>query len=301
MAKHASWSDLFKFSTDVLEEDYIYDKNFQIKTKTKVGDDETNLKIEQSKPDDQGSTNSAEFKYKHSCKDCGFEAKVKSGGKASTELEYHLSGLNEQFKGWSYILSATMTAGSGLDKGVFTSSLKHKTDNIEAKITADHAKKGEITVESTLKATEDGSLVLGGTSTLNLTDRKIEKYSLGFARKFCDQLSVGGEVKVNDGVNLGNIKFYTLRNVGDNLKLAINLDYAWQAKNLEMAFGFHKSCSSGKHLKGKITTGGLIALSAKYEIGSGLNLLWSTGVDLATKAHLHSNPYPFGIGIDYKF
>lgn len=300
MAKFAPWSDLFKFSTDVLEEDYIFDKNFQIKAKTKNGNDESSLKFEQTKPDEGVSSNSTELKHKHSCKDCSWEGKIKNGGKVSIELEQNLQSLNEQFKGWSYVLSGNLQSGLNLDKASFTSSLKYKRDFLESKVTADHAKKGkEIQVEATLKATEDGQTIIGGSSTFDFASKKVLKYSLGFATKCSDKFSVGGQLLCDDGVNFGHFKFYSQRTISDSLKFATNVSY--NNKNIDATVGFHHSCSSGKQLKGKVTTGGLFALSAKYDIGNGLNLLWSTGFDLALKRHAHANPHPFGVGIDYKF
>ena len=301
MAKFAPWADFFKFSTEVLEDDYIYDKNFQIKGKTKTGDSETSFKVEQSRPDHDESTNSFEFKHKYADSDYTCDNKLTSGGKISNANELNLGSFNDQFKGWSYILTFNMVSGSTYDKISTSSAIKLKQPTLEGKITFDHSKKGDFDYEGTYKPLQDKEWFVGGTGTIKTREAKIGKFALGFANKCSDSLSTGWQWRCEENDKYGKIKLYTLRTASDTLKLAANIDYSIDAKKLDTTVGFQHSCSGGKVLKGKISTSGQAALSAKYDLGSGLNVIFSTGFDLATKGALYGTPHPFAVGIDYKF
>lgn len=224
MAKFAPWGDLFKFSTDVLEEDYIHDKNFQIKGKTKTGDDETSFKIEQSKPDQGESTNSFEFKHKYVEKDFTSDSKISSGGKLSSANEFQLSQWNDNLKGLSYILTFNAVSGATLDKSSLSSAFKLKQTGLEGKLTLDHAKKGDFDVEGSVKLLEDKDYFFGGSGSFKIREAKLEKYALGFANKCSDTFSTGWQLKCDEKDKYGKLKLYTLRNASDSLKFAANLE-----------------------------------------------------------------------------
>lgn len=227
MAKFAPWGDLFKFSTEVLDEDYIHDKNFQIKAKTKTGDDESSFKIEQSRPDAGESTNSFEFKHKYVDQAYTSDNKIASGGKVVSANEVHLSQFHENLKGFSYTLTFNLVSGKAYDTSSLSSALKLKQSGLEGKVTFDHGKKGDFDVEGTVKLLEDKDYYLGGSGSFKVKEARLGKFAFGFANKCSDSLSTGWQLACGEKDKYGTFKLYTLRQASDHLKFAANLEYVY--------------------------------------------------------------------------
>ena len=120
---------------------------------------------------------------------------------------------------------------------------------------------------------------------LRKRDANFWKFKIGFADKCSDSLSIEWQWRCEENDKYGKIKLYTLRTTSDTLKLAANINYSINAKKLDTTVGFQHSCSIGKVSKRKISSSGQTALSVKFDLGSGLNIIFLTGFDLATKEH----------------
>lgn len=181
MAKLTSWADFFKFTTDVIDEDYHHNKNFSVKAKTTSNDGlgEYSLKVEQSKPESGESSNAMELKVRLKQTDVVTEMKLKNGGKFSVEREFGLAKLGEHFEGWTYSLTGNFIAGSTLDKSTFASALKVKRSNLDAKVTYDHSKKTDLEAEVAYHPEEQSKVIVGGNVSLNLKDAKVNKHTFG--------------------------------------------------------------------------------------------------------------------------
>lgn len=304
MSKFTFWGDLFKFSTDVLDEDYHFDKNYVVKVKTKSADKtaDYSAKFEQSKPgNDNTCKNAMELKQKFSTANLTSENKVKTGGKVSSENEFKLDSLNDQFRGWSYVLTANLQSGQTLDKSSFTSGLKFRQPNVEAKLSMEHSNKGEIKAEGSYKPQPDSHVVVGGEVTFGIKSSRLESYGVGFLNRLNDKFSFGVHNWSNDGKNFGNFKVYSLQTVNETTDVATAIAYSLQDKDIKATAGFLHRHGLTTQWKGKATSDGLLALSAKYMVGAGTHITLSTGLDLGSKSLVHNNPHPFGIALEGKF
>lgn len=304
MSKFTFWADLFKFSTDVITEDYPYDKNYVVKAKTKSADNlaDYSIKIEQNKPGSDGnSTNALELKQKYVDRDFSSENKIKSGGKVTSENEFRLDSLNEQFRGWSYVLTANLVSGQTLDKSSFASSLKFRQPNVEAKIHFDHGKNTTIEAEGSFKPQPDAHVIVGGDVAFNYKTSKVERYGLGFLNRLNDRFSYGIHNWSEDGKDFGNLKFYTLQSVNEATDISTIVGYNINSKKISATAGFYHRHGLLSSWKGKVNSDGLLAVSFKHQIGTSTNLTLATAFDLGHKEVLHQNPHPFGIALDCKF
>lgn len=304
MAKFTFWGDIFKFSTDVLDEGYAEDKNFSIKAKTKSTDGLAtyNFKLEQTKPDDQGKcSNSMELKNKLSFTHVTSENKFKTGGKVSSENEFHLHTLNDQMKGWSYVLTANLVAGQTLDKSSFASGVKYQQSNLEAKLSMDHSSKGVLEAEATFQPRADSPAVVGGTATLNLKNHSLDGYNLAFVNKFNNNFSFGLHNWSSDGKEYGNFRIYTLQNVNTTTDVATSISYSLNSKKLAASAGFAHQHSLTNSFKGKVHSDGILSLAFKHQIGLSSYLTLSTAFDLGSKTIKHQNPHPFGVALESTF
>ena len=304
MAAFTFWGDLFKFSTNVLDEDYHYDKNYSIKIKTKSVDGygDYTFKSEQTKPDESGtSKNSMELKAKFVDEYIVSDSKLRTGGKSISENELKLGAYGEQLKGWSYVLTANLVSGQTLDKSSFASSLKYKQSNIEAKIHHDHSKNDTIEFEGTIKPKMTSAAVVGASAAFNYKTTKIARYGIGFVDRLNPAFSYGLYSFSDDGKNLGNIKFYTLQTVSPTTDVSTEIGYSMHSKDLNARAGFSYRSGLSSMWKGKVSSDGVFGLSFKHIIASGTSLTFSTAFDLGDKALLHHDPHPFGVALEGKY
>ena len=245
MSKFTFWKDLFKFSNDVLDEDYHFDKNYSLKLKTKSQDNTTDysFKAEQTKPDESGSsTNTMELKFKYSDEYMASENKYQCGKGLTSENEVVLDSLHEQFKGWRYVLTAKLMPGQTLDKSSFASSLKFKQANAEATVHLEHTKAEHVEFEGTFKPWEDRHIVVGGSSKLNYKQTNLAGYNLGFLNRLNGKFSYGFENWSPDGKDFGHFKFHTLQTVNASTDVATRIEYDWSSKQMDAVAGFlHRS------------------------------------------------------------
>lgn len=304
MSKFTFWADLFKFSDDVINEDYGFDNNYSVKVKAKsqCGHGDYSLKFEQSKPNEDGeSTNAIELKQKISRCWYEMENKIKSGGKVSTEVTFNLSKVDENFKGWYYILNANLVNGSTLDKSNFSSAFKFKRDNAEVKVTVPHGTPTEVDAEFAFKPDQDHSLIVGGTGSFSLKSTSVKKYEFGVLGRLDDHLSWGLKNWSTDGKTYGNFSAHTLHNINDKTDVASKVTYSLGSKSIAATTGFvHRFCDDWTW-KARVNTDGQFATSSKYKIGSSTHVTLSTALDLGTKSISHSSPHPFGIALESKF
>lgn len=304
MSKFTFWGDLFKFSTEVLDEDYHFDKNYVVKVKTKTVDGigEYALKVEQTKPGEDGqSTNAMELKQKVVFSNFTSENKVKTGGKVTSENEFRLDSLNDQFRGWSYVLTANLNSGQTLDRSSFNSSLKFRQPNVEAKIHFDHSNNGLLEAEGSFKPRPDSHVIVGGQAALNYKNTKLERYGIGFLNRLHERFSFGLHNWSDDGKNCGNFKLYTLQTVSETTDVSTVVGYSLNSKKMAASAGFIHRHDLSTQWKGKVNSDGLFALSFKHLIGASTTLTLSTAFDLGNKTVLHQNPHPFGIAVESKF
>lgn len=303
MSKFDSWEDLFKFSTDVLENDYVYDKNYTVKVKTKSqdGTGEYSVKFDQGKPSEDGeSKNATELKQKISQDFYKSENKFKSGGKVSSETEFYLCKLNDQLKGWSYHFNADLVSGATLDKAIFSSALSYKQDNLEAKISCDHGRSGLIDSEFSFKPNESSDIIVGGETTFDYKKTNLTRYAFGFLGRLNENFSYGLKNTGEEGQKFGNFNFYTLQKVNPTTEVATDIAYSLNDKSLSATAGFSHN-HHGNTFKGKVNSDGLLALSWKHHFGKGTSITLSSAIDMADKTLLMSNPHPFGICLEGKF
>ena len=303
MTKYTNWRDFFKFSTDVLEEDYHYDKNYHVKAKTKSqdGTGEYTLKFQQGKPNADGeSKNAFELKQKwHKCF-MSVENKFKSCGKVSTDSKFDLGRFHDQMKGWSYHIEADLISGATLDKSCFSSSLSYKQDNLEGKLTCDHGREGIVNSEFTFKPQEDVDMIWGGEATFDYKKTNLTRYAVGFLGRVNEHFSYGIKTTGEEGKRFGNFNLYTLQRVNPYTDVATSIAYTLSDKNLTATAGF-STAHHGNTFKGKISSQGLLALSWIHQFGSGTTLTLSSAFDLGEKRILMNNPHPFGISLEGKF
>eukprot|EP00344_Euplotes_crassus_P009246 CAMPEP_0197010560 /NCGR_PEP_ID=MMETSP1380-20130617/54868_1 /TAXON_ID=5936 /ORGANISM="Euplotes crassus, Strain CT5" /LENGTH=304 /DNA_ID=CAMNT_0042432579 /DNA_START=3 /DNA_END=917 /DNA_ORIENTATION=+ len=304
MSKFTNWGDFFRFSTDVLDEGYVYDKNYLVKLKTKAQDKSTEyaFKLDQSKPGEDGqSKNAIELKYKYSNHGLTQEGKVKSGGKLTVDTEYELGHQNDNLKGWSYHLDASLANGKTFDHNAFTSGVSFKQDNIEAKTTWDHGRSGTVQHEFAFKPQPDKDFVFGGESTLDYKKTNLTRYALGFLGRIGDNLSWGVKTEGEEGKRFGDLTLYTLQDVNADTSIATKVGYSHADKNLSATAGFSHSLGDGSSWKAKISSAGLFGVSWAHKFNNGTTLTLSSAVDLGDKAILHNNPHPLGISFEGKF
>jgi hypothetical protein len=304
MSKFTFWGDLYKFAKDVLDEDYHYDKNYQLKTKTKSqdGNAEYSAKIIQTKPDASGeSTNTFEVKQVYEHNFSKWETKIKNGGKVDSETTVDLGKINDSMKGWNYILNANLVSGQTLDKSSFFSSLKYTQSDLIAKIKCDHNAKGKVDTELAYKPREDSHIIFGGEATFDYKESNLDKYSVGFLGRLNESLSWGLHNWSSDGKHFGNFELHSLQSVNASTDVATHVKYSYDTKVLAAQAGFSHSDGGDTTWKGKINSDGLFAMAWKHKVGANATLTLSSGLDLGDKSILHSNPHPFGIGLEGKF
>jgi hypothetical protein len=304
MSKFTFWGDLYKFAKDVLDEDFHYDKNYQLKAKTKSQDGaaEYNAKIIQTKPDASGeSTNTFEIKQTYEHTHQKWETKIKNGGKVDAEVTVDLGKFNETMQGWNYILNAGLVSGQTLDKSSFSSSVKYTQSDLIAKVKSDHGAKGLIDTEFAYKPKEDSHIIIGGEATFDYKKTNLDKYSIGFLGRLNESLSWGIRNWSADGKKFGNFELYSLQSVNATTDVATHVGYSYDTKELAAKAGFVHSADEDTTWKGKITSDGLFALAWKHKVGANATLTLSSGFDLGNKSILHNNPHPFGVGLEGKF
>ena len=305
MSSFTTWKNFFRFSTDVLEEDYVYDHNYRIKTKMQTADKTTNygLKVEQSKPGDDGECkNTHALKYKFSDKGITQKGKLKNNGKITVKTEIDLGITNENLEGWSYHIDASLVNKETFDKAKFSSAFTYKLANMEAKMIWDHGKSGTVDHVFSFKPTDDNNLVIGGQTTFDYKKTNLTHYAFGFLGKLTDTFSYGVKNTGKEGERFGNWTFYTLQELNKNTQIASSIGYSLKSKDLTVAAGFSHTCRFHHSIwKGKVTSDGLLGLSWKHSFGNGTTLTLSSALDLGDKAILHSTPHPFGVSLEGKF
>ncbi len=303
MSKFTNWGDFFRFNTDVLDEGYVYDKNYLVKLKTKSQDGSTDyaVKFDQSKPGENGqSKNAVELKYKFSNGALTQEGKVKSGGKLTVDTEIDLGAQNENLKGWTYHIDGSLAPGQTFDHNAFTSGVSYTQDNIETKTTWDHGRSGTVEHEFAFKPQPNCPFVAGGEATLDYKNTNLNKYAFGFLGRLSDNLSWGLKHE-GEGKKYGDFTFHTLQNVNADTTVATQVGYSHTEKSLSATAGFAHSLGDGSSWKAKISSAGLFGVSWAHKFNNGTTLTLSSAVDLGDKAILHNNPHPLGISFEGKF
>lgn len=306
MSKFTFWGDLFKFSDDVLTEDYHFDKNYSLKVKAKSNDGTADyqVKFDQSKPDNQGnSENTIELKQKLKLWDYTSESKLKSGGKVINETEIELEKYHDSFKGWTYVINSTLVNGGTLDKGTFSSAFKFKQEGVEAKVTFPHHKKGDFEAEvaAKLSSDKDCHAILGGSLAFSVRETRLEKYEIGFLDRLNSKFSYGIKNWSEDGKTCGNLSVHTLHAATDKTSIATNVKYSYADKTISATAGFLHRFNDQWNWKAKIDTQGRFATSSKYRIADNTHVTISSALDVGSKSITHSSPHPFGIGLESTF
>ena len=304
MSKFTFWGDLYKFAKDVLDEDYHFDKNYQLKTKTKSqdGNAEYSAKFIQTKPNAEGeSTNTFEVKQVYEHNHSIWETKIKNGGKVDCETTIDLGKISSSMKGWNYILNSNLVSGQTIDRSSFFSSLKYTQSDLIIKVKCDHNAKGKVDTEFAFKPREDSHIILGGETTFDYKESNMDKYSFGFLGRINESLSWGLRNWSSDGKHFGNFELHLLQSVNASTDVATHVKYSYDTKELDAQAGFSHSDGGDTTWKGKINSNGLFAMAWKYKVGASATLTLSSGLDLGNKNILHSNPHPFGIGLEGKF
>jgi hypothetical protein len=305
MSKFTFWADLFKFSDDILDVDYVYDKNYSVKVKAKSSDSTGDYaaKFEQSKPDASGnSKNAIELKQKLNIGKCDIETKIKSGGKISSEAEFKACHIDEAFKGWSYLLTSNFVNGGTLDKSSFLSAVKFKQSNFEGKASFTHDNWSDVDIEASFQPEEESHLIVGGSATLGVTTTSVKKYQVGVINRLDKNFSYGIKNWSDDMKHFGNFSVHTLNQVNDQVSIASKIGYSLDTKDLDATAGFSVSCPKGEWTwKSKFTSDGIWGNSFKHQLNRNLFVVFSSALNTGSKSLEFSSPQPFGIGLEAKF
>mmetsp|Transcript_20825 Transcript_20825/g.18449 ORF Transcript_20825/g.18449 Transcript_20825/m.18449 type:complete len:302 (-) Transcript_20825:38-943(-) len=301
MATFKSWEDIFKFSTDVYEEDYVYDKDFTVKAKTTSTDKrgDYSVKISQSKPDDAGlSKNSMEIKHIEKTEGgVSHEAAYKSNGHVEAETTIPLGGYNFI----SYHLFWDLHMNKPANESKFASALTYKQKNLEAKFKVEHCNIGILNSELTFKPEKIADVTLGAETSFDYKNTKLLSYAVGLNHQLTPTFSWGTLAERGAGEKLGNYEAYFLQEVDEKTKIAARVGHSHVENDFRATVGVKHAVSDTATFKGKINSSGLLALSWKQILGNGATLTLSSALNLTDKSFVNSEPLPFGVQLEGKF
>lgn len=304
MSNFRSWGDFFKFATDILDEGYVYDKNYLVKLKTKAQDKTTEyaLKVDQSKPGENGeSKNAVEVKYKYANNGITQEGKLKNSGKATFDTEFDIGHFNDAAKGLTFHLDAEFANGKTFDTSAFSSGFTFANDTLEHKLYWDHGRSGTIEHEHSIKPRADSDILVGGAHTFDYKNPQLTNNTVGTVGTLSDNFHWGLKHEHDNGFNLGDLTLYTLQDVNADTKVATQVGYSHGDKTLNATAGFSHNLGDGSSYKAKITSAGLFGVSWAHQFNNGTTLTLSSAVDLGEKKILNNNPHPLGISLEGKF
>jgi len=296
-----SWEDLFKFNTELLNDDYNKGQALVIKTKAKSSDNVTEISTsyKQSVPDAKTGDIKAAFegKFKSTQGIHAHEIVAKNDGSVSYELKSNISDLTK-VKGLTSVLSGSGSSLGGVP--AFKVGAEYSNASTKAKALANVRSLHTVVTLSHLYKT----YLFGAYFNIDLKNQGIINNELGFVWNPASGAKFGIQhvAAENKPLDLGKFWFYFSHAASASNTIGSEFSYEWQSKKVDAKLAVSHKFNDATSGKFKIDQDANVDAVIKHQYNSTLTANFVSAFSL--KSIVESNKtkkLPIGLTFDFKF
>eukprot|EP00347_Sterkiella_histriomuscorum_P011118 403373691 len=300
--KLENWGDLFKYSKELLDDDFNHGQQLVLKTKNKGADNTSELstttKLSNAEKLTGDSKVAFEAKLKGLVKTSNVELSVKQDG---TSVIDYKSNLDRQLKGAQFLFNGAVSAVPTHNEPVLKSGVEVNNSNLKLKVLANLK---TLLIEKNLTYLARPNLVVGYNLILDAKSQNLEKYDFGLSWAVANNAFVGlkHDSTSKDQLKLGKVLFYLHHNV--SLIHTVGTEYTldFQKKVVEFRLGYAQKFNDETSGKIKVNHNAYVDLALKHRLNNVLTVGVVTGFNLKRMITEHkSSALPLGFSLDFKF
>eukprot|EP00347_Sterkiella_histriomuscorum_P019948 403339679 len=302
MSRLENFGDLFKYSKELLDDDFNAGQQLVMKTKSRSEDGTSELSstLKHSTPDNSGESKVAfEAKLKSTVKGDSHELGVKQDGNCTWEMKGNQ--LQTYQKGLQYIVNTTTQAIPSGSVPVIKAGLEFNNSQAKAKLLFNLR---SLALEHNLTYLARSNLIVGYNLLLDSRTQNLEKYDFGLSWETAPACYLGLKHESNskNQLQVGNVflYFHHIATLTQTVGTEFALDY--QKKLLTARFGYSHKFNDDSSAKFRVNHHGFLDATFKHRVSSSLTLGVVSGFNLkAAVAEQKSKNLPFGLQFDFKF
>eukprot|EP00743_Colponemidia_sp_Colp-15_P000094 GILK01000109.1.p1 GENE.GILK01000109.1~~GILK01000109.1.p1 ORF type:complete len:288 (-),score=48.99 GILK01000109.1:270-1133(-) len=261
------YKDLNKSLTDVLTEDYAFDKQFTLKVKTKTSNGLEYVaggNITHSK----AVVGNLQTKYKHGLSGLSLDVKGATDGKQTLEVK-----LADKVPGTTFIVGATQAPGKAAFEG--SVGVEYKHDLARVKATVDLA--NGPTISTSLVSGRSGVLV-GADASYNTEKGQLTNYNGALGYNFGDNVFLLQTKTVGDKM-AGQLSASYFHLVNKGLRVGGDFGYTLHNNAKIFTLGTQYTLDPTSAVKAKVDSEGKVCVHFQNKINSGVTFGLSTQLD----------------------
>ena len=298
--KLENWGDLFKYSKELLDDDYNHGQSLVVKTKSKATDNITELSttFKQGSPDEKGESKVGfEAKFKTANGQTTHETSAKQDGSVSYELKTPLENLFK-VNGLNFVANTSAsTVGSNPE---FKVGFEYTSSKFRAKtLTNIRTLLGETSWTYLARS----NFAIGGQFNLNLSNSNLDKYDFGFSWNPASSAFVGLKHESTNKKTIEFGRFLLNVNHAANSSQTVGTEFAldWQKKSVEARLGLLHRFNDDTSGKFKVNQCGCVDAVLKHRLNNTVTLNFVTGFCLTQViSESKSQKLPLGLTFDLK-